>query len=263
MQHPEYDKKHGFVSRSFDVGAVRPAIDLHAQGASRTSKSISLKGSLSGIGDTTQLDVNAWLPAASEHYNISKDLRDYVLHPTVVTLTGIPNTNGDGFELRDWLTFRPELGQLAFKTFKGKPTFVEHANSDYRVARGVILDSRLSQLKGYDQSHARLHLLLAFDRSLEPELCGDILSGEHNTYSKGTWYKAYTCSVCGETFTGRSRQLCGHVGNRVRRLPDGRLAYRQCHILEGFECSAVRNPAFVCAAPPPESVMDPQNRGRW
>lgn len=256
--------KGAFRSVSFDVGVTIPrGLDMHALQASRQSKSISVRGDSMGVRESVNLDVNTWLPAAAEHYNISRDIRDYVLHPTVVNVSGIPNTNGDGFGLKDWLTFRPEFGMLAYKTFKGKPTFIEHNNQNHRIARGAIFDSQLSKLQGFHKAHGRLILLLAYDRNLEPELCHDILNGLHNTYSKGTWYKAYTCSVCGETFTGSSKRLCGHVGNRVIRMPDGRLAYRQCHILEGFETSAVRNPAFVCASPDPESVMDPRNKERW
>ena len=249
-----------FCSRSFDVSASSPAIDLHQQKASRRSKSISMRSD----AGTVNLDVNAWLPAAAEHYNISPDIRDYVLHPAIVNITGLPNTNGDGFDLKDWLTFRPQFGQLAYKTFKGKPTFIEHANSDYRAAAGVMFDSQLHRLpQQFHKSHAKLVLLLAFDRSREPNLAKSILAGKHNTYSKGTWYKSYTCSICGETFTGRSHNRCQHVGNRVYRMPNGMLAYRRCHELEGFECSAVGSPAFVCASPDPRSVMDPRNRARW
>lgn len=256
--------KGAFRSQSFDISAtVMRGLDMHKLQASRDSKSISVRGEALGVRESVNLDVNAWLPAAAAHYNISPDIRDYVLHPTVVNVTGLPNTNSDSFGLKDWLTFRPEFGQLAYKTFKGKPTFIEHANQNYRVARGAIFDSQLSKLTGFNKAHGRLILLLAFDRNLEPELCRDILRGEHNTYSKGTWYKAYTCSVCGETFTGSSKKLCGHIANRVMRMRDGRLAYRQCHLLEGFETSAVRNPAFICAAPDPELVIDPRNKERW
>ena len=253
-----YDKERGaFLSRSFDISVSSPAVDMHKEGVSRRAKSISTRGMTDSF-----LDVNAWLPAAAEHYNISRDIRDFVLHPTVVNVSGLPNTNADGFNLRDWLTFRPQFGQLAYKTFKGKPTFVEHQNDNYKIASGVIFDAQMAPLPQFGRDRARLVLLLAFDRSRQPELCKDILSGTHNTYSKGTWYKSYTCSVCGETFNGRSRP-CTHLSNRVVRLPNGLLAYRQCHELEGFETSAVRSPAFVCASPDPESVMDPRNKERW
>lgn len=257
------DKKQAFKSLSFnDVSVSARPLDLHKLGASRKSKSISMKGEAIGSSQSIALDVNAWLPRAAEHYNISQDLRDYVLHPAVVNVSGIPNTNSDGFELRDWLTFRPEFGQLAYKTFKGKPTFVEHANNDHRKAHGVIFDAQMRRLDNYAADHARLFLLLAFDRNHDPRLCADILSGKHNTYSKGTWYKAYTCSICGETFNGRSKP-CGHINGRTKMMPDGRIAYRKCHVLEGFECSAVRNPAFICAAPDPSMVLDPRNEDRW
>lgn len=257
------EKKQAFGALSFnDVSVSAKPLDLHGLGASRRSKSISMRGELIGSQESLMLDVNAWLPRAAEQYNISPDLRDYVLHPAVVNVSGVPNTNSDAFELRDWLTFRPEFGQLAYKTFKGKPTFAEHQNNDHRKAYGAIFDAQLRMMPGYDANHARLFLLLAFDRNHDARLCNDILAGRHNTYSKGTWYKAYTCSICGETFTGRSKP-CNHIKSRTTMMPDGRIAYRKCHVLEGFECSAVRNPAFICAAPDPSMVLDPRNKDRW
>lgn len=248
-----------YSSKSFDLGLVAPAIDAHAQQSSRKSSSISV----AVAGDTSVLDVNLWLPRAAEHYNVSQDIRDYVIQPVVANVTDLPNTHGDAFGMRDWLAFNPECADLAFRTFKRRPTFIEHANSDYRKAAGVILDSRLTPLKGFGEGYARLVLLLAFDRSRHPDLCRAILRGEQNAYSKGTYYGSYTCSICGQTFHGGSKHFCNHLGKRVQRLSDGRLAYKNCHQLKGFECSAVWSPAFICAAPDPESTMDPRNKGRW
>lgn len=248
-----------FSSKSFDLGLADRAIDLHAQQSSRKSGAIRV----ATAGDTSLLDVNLWLPRAAEHYNISADIRDYVIQPVVACITDLPNTHGDAFGMKDLLTFNPKCADLAYRTYRRRPTFVEHANSDYRKASGVILDTRLSPLKGFGEGYGRLIFLLAFDRSRHPDLCRSILKGEQNTYSKGTYYGAYTCSICGQTFSSASKHFCNHLGKRVQRLSDGRLAYKNCHVLEGFECSAVWSPAFICASPDPESTMDPRNKGRW
>ena len=103
-------------SQSFDLAAIKGgAIDLHREKASRKSKSIKVQ---STSADSFALDVNAWLPACAEHYNISPDIRDYVLHPTVVNISGLPNTNGDSFSAKEWLTFKPKFGCWPTKPLK-------------------------------------------------------------------------------------------------------------------------------------------------
>lgn len=249
------------ISKSFDLSNMGlNAIDLHKEGASRKSKSIRLGSSLSGASDTIVLDANSWLPACAEHYNISSDIRDYVLQPAVVNISGLPNTNGDSFSGQEWLKFKPKFGMLAYKTFKGRSTFLEHANQDYRVSAGAIFDSSLSRLVGFTGNRAKLTLLLAYDRTINPELCDSILAGTHNTYSMGVYYTSYTCSICGATFNGSSKTICSHTRiNKPTNRMGKELAYRICHDLEGFECSAVADPAFICAAGLPEQVLDPRN----
>lgn len=250
-------------SASFDVsdkGLVGfGAIDLHRENVSRTAKSIRVDPARLGLNQGAfNLDVNIWLPKAAEQYNTSKDIRDYIIAPVPVNITELPNTNGDAFSLAEWLTFNPDQGRLAYQTFIGKPTFIEHNNKDYRQAMGMIFDSNLAPLKNFHGNHARLMLLLAFDRTRCPERCDRILSGELNTYSKGTTYRAYKCSICGQLVTPKMRNFCSHTAfNRPTYLDGrtGKLAYRDCKMLTGFECSSVDDPAFACAATYKEHLM--------
>lgn len=238
-------------SISFDVSQniVRgdPAIDMHKENASPNAKTLTIKNR----GESIDLDVSVWLPKAAEMYNTSKDIRDYVVVPVCANISELPNTNGDGFSKAEWLRFNPDQGRLAYKTFQGKPTFIEHNNKDFTKAQGMILDSHLSPLKGFRGDHARLTLLLAFDRTRCPERCDKIMKGELNTYSKGTTYKAYVCSVCGHVVTASKRNFCSHTYFNRPTYIDARtqkLAYRDCLLLTGFECSSVDDPAFACAA---------------
>lgn len=248
------------LSTSFDISrsTVKP-IDLHKEKASRKSKSLAIQGNRLGMSDSLSLDFNVWLPKAAEVYNISKDIRDYILVPVPVNISEIPNTNGDSFSLREWTTFNPNQGDLAFRTFKGKPTYVEHQeNTVFDKARGVIVDNHLSPLRGFRGNHAKLTLLLAFDKTKDPLRCDRILKGELNTYSKGTTYKAYACSVCGRIVTPKLKNFCEHTDfKRPTRLDfrTGKLVYRDCIGLTGFECSSVDDPAFACAASYQEHLL--------
>lgn len=206
----------------------------------------------------SNIEANVWLPFAAKEYKISGDIRDYVLVPVPIMFSDIPNTNGDSISMAELLRFNPELGMQAFKTFRGKPAHLEHDNQDITKAKGVILDVFLRPLRGFGNGrYYKLVELLAFDRTKDPILCDAILKGEINSYSLGFYFKAYNCSVCGRLFgQGGSQRPCSHTAPKrpVYRQPDGRLAYRRCVDITGFETSAVANPAYVTAISP--HVMD-------
>lgn len=237
---------------------VKP-LNLHKLKASRSSASIQMKSESLGLDSSegVALDANTWLPSCAEKYNISPDLRDYVLVPIPATITGIPNTNGDCFSTKQMLEFQPQHGMQSFKTFKGKPTHVEHVNKDYSIAKGVIFDSYLQPLKGFQGNHARLSLLLGFDRTRDPKLCDDILNHRINTYSIGVLYTAFRCSVCGHYVEQGNMRFCNHTNlKKPTHVNDyGKLVYRNCENLTGFECSSVKNPAFISAHHNPSQVM--------
>lgn len=199
------------------------------------------------------LEANLWLPAAAKHYNISPNIRDYVLVPIPSMISDMPNTNGDSVTIQEFLRFDPKLGMQAFKTFRGKPTHYEHNNKDISKAKGVILDAFLRPLKGFGNGkYWKLVLLSAFDRTKDPMLVNSILTGENNAYSIGFYFQAYTCSICGHNCgAGGSSSPCEHT---VPRKPtyelNGRLAYRQCRNIVGFENSVVASPAYVSAISP-------------
>ncbi len=251
-------------SESFNVDGCAPAIDLHKLGASKTSKSIPIADGASA-GEGIDIDANVWLPQAAEHYNISPNIQDYVLAPIPATITSIPNTNGDCFTTKRMLEFIPDLGQLAYKTFKGKPTHVEHVNKDYSIAKGVIFDAYLKPLRGFGGNHARLILLLGFDRTRDPVLAEKIASNQLNTYSIGAHYNAYQCSVCGHVTEQKTMITCSHTKLKVATYLNSnrQLTYRELINFIGFECSAVEDPAFVSAHHNPNQLMDVSKLGKY
>lgn len=216
---------------------------------SSKTKEIVLNHQVTG-GDTVTLDCNFWLPLAAEHYCISKNIRDYILVPVPSVITEMPNTNGDSVTKQELLQFNPDLGMPAYKTFKGKGTYREHANTDISKAKGVILEVYLKPLLGFgNNKHFKMVKLLAFDRTKDPTLCNNILSGMINTYSMGMYYTLYSCSVCGATVSKGSGKPCSHTALKVPtyKLNNGKLAYRLLHNITGFETSVVADPAFSVA----------------
>ena len=248
-----------YISQSLDIG-LEPT-ELYGIDTSKKEATIGPKAS--GTGDYVNIDATFWLPLASEHYHISPKLQDYVLVPVPSVITEMPNTNGDAVTKNELLQFNPETGLVAYKTFKAKPTFLEHDNQDITKAKGVILDTYLKVLRGFgNDKHYKLIKLLAFDRTKDSDLCNRILKGEVTTYSMGLLFDSYSCSVCNNRVGKNYGRACEHTTLRKPTYlhNSGRLAYRLMHSIVGFECSCVADPAFSCAISPTEYVMNPQEQ---
>lgn len=238
-----------FISSCFGFG--ESPIELHKNNVKDVVDKVS--------GDAgSSVEANLWLPYAAECYKLSRDIRDYILVPVPALFSEIPNTNGDSVTVQEMLKFNPDLGQQAFKTFKGKPCFIEHDNKVIERAKGVILDTFIRPLKGFGGGrYYKLVQLLAYDRSKDPILCNSILSGAENSYSVGFYFKTYSCSICGHrSGPGFSKHPCEHTYPRRPTYLNnqGHLVYRGCEGIQGFECSSVKSPAYISAISP--HVMD-------
>lgn len=232
------------LSLSFNIGSTPTEL----YGASNKSKSINLGDAVTHNGEHT-LDTNKWLPAASEVYKISPHLSDYILVPVPSMITELPNTNGDSASYHELTRFNYEHGRLAYRTWKGKPTYVEHDNQIPHRAKGVILDVMLKPVRAHQGKHYKCIKLLAFDRTKDPVLTKAILSGEVNTYSMGMYFKTYTCSICGNRVGPGAKYTCEHtqLKRKTYMRADGKLAFRRCEGILGFETSAVADPAYCSA----------------
>lgn len=197
------------------------------------------------VGDTEGsgrvLDANIWLGQAAKEYGLSSDIRDYILVPVPSMISGIPNTNGDSVNLKDLTKFNTEQGQLAYKTWVGKPMYVEHRHKPEWI-RGIILDTFLRPIPGLP-NNVKLVKLAALDRTRDPQLIQRVIDRELNTYSMGMYFSSYTCSVCGNKAGRGIGKPCSHTRPQqpTYQLPNGRLVYRICHDITGFELSLLTN----------------------
>lgn len=230
-------------SISFSIGS-KPT-ELH--GISNKQKEVRLGSKV--VGEERTIDANLWLPRAAEHYHISPKLSDYILVPVPSLISELPNTNGDSVTKEELLRFHPDVGMLAYQTWRGKPTHIEHANKDITKAKGVIFDVFLRKLPGYMGGHVKVVKLLGFDRTKDPVLCQAILDRKVNTYSLGMYFKSYECSLCGNVVSQNNGHACQHTRPRRKtyKAIDGRLVYRRCQSIMGFETSAVADPAYSVA----------------
>jgi len=192
------------------------------------------------------LDFPTWLPFSAPHYHISSRIEDYLIVPVIIMPSDLPNRNSVGFPLRELVKFIPEYGMQAYKTWKGQPTHLEHANSDITKAYGVIADSFLRPMKTHGQNKIwKLMHLLTFDRSKHPELTTRIDNGEINSYSMGAYVDSYTCSYCGSDL-GKCYHLNPKAQGEFYEL-ENKLVHKNVRGVKGFETSAVGDPAYVSA----------------
>lgn len=238
-------------STSFSLGTVPTSLENAPK-----KGNLQLGARVAG-GQSRNLEINKWLPAAAEVYNISKDIRDYVIVPVPSIISDIPNTNGDSASMKELLKFNIKSGRLVYESWIGKPTCLEHDNKDPLKARGVILDSYLSPLRGFAGNLAKVVKLMAYDRTKDPVLVDNILKRKINTYSMGFMFKAYECSICGHVSYGQT--FCGHTRPKQRtyRMNDNRLCYRRCMSLDPIEISIVADPAYVVALS--DIILDPRS----
>lgn len=192
------------------------------------------------------LDVNRWLPQASKTYKISKDINDYLVVPVCIFLSDLPNRNGVAFPLQELIKFNPDTGDLAYKSWKGKPTFEEHKNNILSEAKGVIFDAFVEDAPEFEGDLIKVILLLGFDKTKDSILYNKILSGERPCYSMGAYSNDFVCSVCGKRL---SKGGCIHASTTSPKFEvfDNKLGFYNAVDICGFECSNVGTPAFLTA----------------
>lgn len=237
-------KMSEFVAYSAaEFSTAEPAIDMHR--VVRTGNLPEGVHDRSGVA-RAMLDVDRWLPYAAEVYGTSQDLRDYIVVPTTIFLSEIPNSNMAAFTFDELTKWNAQAGRVAYRTWKGKPTHEEHANSDPTQARGVIFDASIKSVPNYIGGLYRTALLAGWDRNRFPDCAAKVQTGR-NGYSMGCWVGTYTCSVCAHDMRNGE---CAHVHPKhgVKMLTAGnKLVYRIAHGITGFELSRVATPAFRSA----------------
>ena len=226
-------------------GAVQPAANVveaykHSYEYKREDKVtagvLQTKGNFSNY--KRDLDVG-WLPAAAETYQISSDIRDYIIVDIPSVTIDIPNRNLQAFPYEEVSFFDSMQGSLVYQTFNGRPTHIDHKNQNPLEAKGVHFDSTLQYVPAYNVW--KIRTLAGFDRTKDAKLVADILSGRRNGYSMGALVQNFVCSNCGEVEVIKKPCRCMAMGKGS--VIDGRLVYQLCAGVQFFEQSSVADPA--------------------
>ena len=175
------------------------------------------------------------------------------------------NDNFDYFSAGD---IKGNGSTTGYKTFIGKPVFVNHNNEDHRRARGVIIDAALHEDRNSDGSpDTWAEVLMEVDAVRFPILAKAILAGHIDRTSMGVDVEHSTCSVCANV-AERPDQYCRHIpamkGKRYQSIDyrtgakKNNLVYEKCAGLRFFENSLlVEEPADPTAATLDRPVLGP------
>jgi len=202
----------------------------------RKVDNIDRKRTMARIGGTT-IDYS-WLKGASETYQISDNIEDFIITEVPIVTVDFPNRNLHAFNFDEVSYFDPRFGQFVYKTFVGKPTFADHANKNFVEAKGVHFDSSLRYVPGWDIW--KIYVLLGYDKTKDSTLARQIEKGSRRSYSMGSWVSYFINSISGQLSNG-SQPLKYPKGT----VHDGRLSYDNCSgcLVEG---TLVKTPDGAC-----------------
>jgi len=151
-------------------------------------------------------------------------------------------------------TFPAEEIEKGYKSFLGKPVFVNHHNANHRRARGVIVAVALHRDRNPDGTpDTWVEGLHEIDAVKFPKLSKAILAGRVNRTSMGVDVDWSTCSACGNKATSPA-EYCKHLPalkgkkirqrNKVTGKVEEKLIHEVCAGLSFFENSLlVEDPA--------------------
>jgi len=230
------------------LGEACPSVLHPVEAYKCESFSAGRKVVLSGrdVGFQTDIDIS-WLPLAADTYDISPDIRDYIIVPVPLVTSDIPNRNLQAFTFDELTYFDPMMGMSGYRTFVGKPTFVDHNNSDPLQAKGINLDASITAIPKYNVW--KVNVLSAFDRTKDSTLCRDIVNGERRAYSMGCLVSFFECSICGHRSKKQNASECEHMALGKGSIIDGKLVYEICRGINFIENSSLtgNDPADVTA----------------
>lgn len=238
--------------------AVRTTV-IHSD-VKTDAKAVDLELDQQLVSDLSDLGIKNSLPFISEVYNISDKLEDYVLVPTIVCPSDTPNRNGIAFPIDELVRFRPyPIFRQAYKTWAGTPIHIEHDNKDHSKAIGVMFDTMLTKLEGFNGGKFwKVMGLIGVDKSkneLSAKYAQALLDNELNTFSMGADASELRCSICNSLATADVYKNCPHIASidkinfkKYNYNGKDRLAYLNAYHLSPFECSIVHSPAWISAA---------------
>jgi len=103
---------------------------------------------------------------------------------------------------------RTEL-EAAYQTFVGRNIFLDHNSESSLYSSGKIIDAL--PIDDKETGEYYIELLGKIDRTLHPEICRKIETGELNSTSMGCSVDESICSICGTVLHSDADEKCKHM----------------------------------------------------
>jgi hypothetical protein len=195
----------------------------------------TLEGNILGVENRSSVTS---LQRRGHFANFQFEPKPGMLYTRVRAISARVNRNFDGFNSREL--------KAAYRSFLGRPVFVNHTNHDHTRARGVVVASEYIE-RGDDKF---IELLMEVDAQAFPRLASAIIRGEVDAVSMGCDVELSVCSYCNNEASSVD-EFCEHIlfhkGQFLDRVIDNRreavLVYEDCKGLSFFEISYVFDPA--------------------
>lgn len=202
-----------------DVDGVLPPLPLQEgkQGVREYAKKNNVSEETASGIEQIMLDAQSWMKASAPVYHISRNSDDYFTVPTIIMPTDLPNRNGTAFPRSELAKFDPELGRQVYKGWIGKPVYIDHKNLDYTKAIGVVADVAMRKIPDAYGDIWKVIALMAVDRTKDPKIANDILTGRRRNYSMGALVSTYKCSFC-----GGEGHMRGGLKDKYEAMPCGK-----------------------------------------
>ncbi len=198
----------------------------------------------SANGATLRDNGNPFVKQAHRHH-FDYERRPGYIYVRSRAISSRTNDNHDNFPAAEI--------KKAYKTFIGKPVFVNHHNANHRRARGVMIDAALHEDINPDGTEdVWAEVLMEVDAIRFPRLAEAVVRGDIARTSMGTDVAYSICTACGNKAVTPA-DYCQHIprlkGMKIRRVtasgaPEEILIAEACYGLSFFENSLlVEDPA--------------------
>lgn len=179
----------------------------------------------------------SWLAMASDSYQISPNIQDYIFVAVPIISCQIPNRNLQAFDFMEVSSWDVNQGRSVYSTFVGKPTYTNHKNNTIpHMAKGVHFDSTLDFVPKYGLY--KINVLLGFDKQKDPGLCEAIAKNDGVTgYSMGAMVETFLDSVTGQMIGLNDADYKKGKGQVTKE--QAKLRYLSCMGVTFFETSCL------------------------
>jgi hypothetical protein len=238
-------ENHGYTFERIVTGSVVAA--QRTWEGHRLSAENDRKGNrrliTAGVLESTPVIDISWLKAAAEVYDLSSNPKDYVFVEVPANNADLPNRNMDAFPYDELVKYRPILGRLAYKSYRGKMCSQNHDNKDPAKAKGLCFDSQMVK----DGNFWHTHVVAGFCRQKDARLANRILANKDAGYSMACLIGGAACSICG--FFSQGNVTCRHINGGLGKgtVVSGKLVYDLCRDLNFWELAHVEDRADIDA----------------